>query len=125
MSNWDAMELATPDMDRLSEIFDMDDPDDVELLGELLDTVLGEAPEALQQLMTSRTSGDGADVGAIAHRLKSSFGNLGFMNASQLFQRIMEEQSGDNSAAMNELVHVLEESTEKLLQGVQDFRDQL
>ncbi|PIE23125.1 MAG: hypothetical protein CSA62_08795 [Planctomycetota bacterium] len=125
MCDWDPMDLATPDFERVSEVFDLEDKDDVELLGELLDTVLGQAPDALAALIAAQKQGDRAAVDKVAHGLKSSFGNVGYLQASQLFQRIMEEARSPSCAELDELIAQLEKGSSELLRGLQDFRDQL
>ena len=129
MSTWEPLELATPDMDRLAEVFDLDDTDDTELLAELLDAVLVDGQALLVKLFEAGRDPSTPEamnsIKEISHQLKSTLGNVGYSQASQLCARIMEESGRGDAEACTVLVGEFEQGFDQLIQGIRDFKDQL
>ena len=125
MGNWSPDALATPDTTFLEEIFDLEDEGDREVLKELYEQLLEDGPERMACLFEAMESGDLERVDGIAHRLKSSFGNLGFSNASELCNAIMVKAREGEAGATRELVENFGEGGEALIQGIAKFSQRL
>ena len=125
MSDWSPEALATPDTTSLEEIFDLEDEGDKEVLRELYEQLLEDGPARMAQLFESMTAGDLDTVDRIAHRLKSSFGNLGFVSASDLCNEIMVAAREGRSEPAHELCGRLNDAAESLVQGITGFLHRL
>jgi len=92
--------LTIPDPEALEDIFDLEDPEDCEMLKELYEHFLVEGMDQLRRLSALMQLGRLHEVDEIAHSLKSSFGNVGLRESSALCSQIMEKSRvGDESAA--------------------------
>lgn len=121
MSKWSPQSLSTPDTSTLEEIFDLQDQGDKEVLRELYEQLLEDGPARLGDLFDAMTADNLEEVGQIAHRLKSSFGNLGFVRASELCNEIMQSARTGNKQEAGELVEKLKDAGESLVQGIARF----
>lgn len=125
MADWSPDALATPDTSLLEEIFDLEDDGDKEVLKELYEQLLEDGPERMASLFEAMESGDLEEVDRIAHRLKSSFGNLGFSTASELCNEIMQQARVGDPAKTRELVESFGAGGEALIQGIAKFAQRL
>ncbi len=121
MTDWSAQALATPDTTTLEEIFDLQDEGDKEVLRELYEQLLEDGPLRMGELVEAMQSGELDEVDRISHRLKSSFGNLGFLDASSLCNEIMESARTGKQDEAERLVQSLESAGEALVQGIAKF----
>ena len=121
----DANSLTTPDRAALAEIFDLDDEDDIDLLKELYQQMREDAPDNLQELFTAMLSGDLEAVERLAHSMKSSFGNLGYVQLSGLCNEIMTHAGGGRGEDAAPRVKELESVEDQLIASLESFCDQL
>ena len=113
--------LMSPDRDALSAFFDLDDPQDLDLLRELLESVLAEGPANLALLFSAMSANELGEVEKAAHGLKSALGNVGLAAASELCNRIMEAARSGDLEASRPLVASLQEAAECLEQEILAF----
>lgn len=125
MADWSPDALATPDTTLLEEIFDLEDDGDREVLKELYEQLLEDGPERMASLFEAMEAGNLEEVDRIAHRLKSSFGNLGFSTASELCNAIMVEARNGDSESTRTLVENFGSGGEALIQGIAKFSQRL
>ncbi|MCA8970646.1 MAG: Hpt domain-containing protein [Planctomycetes bacterium] len=125
MADWSPEALATPDTTLLEEIFDLEDDGDKEVLKELYEQLLEDGPERMANMFEAMEGGDLEEVDRIAHRLKSSFGNLGFSNASELCNAIMATARDGDASQTRTLVESFGAGGEALIQGIAKFAQRL
>ncbi|MDP6424916.1 MAG: Hpt domain-containing protein [Planctomycetota bacterium] len=119
--NWSPETLAKPDTSTLEEIFDLKDEGDKEVLRELYQQLLEDGPLHVGELVHAMQKGELDEVDRISHRLKSSFGNLGFVAASALCNEIMRSARAGELDEAEEFVQHLEEAGEALVRGIATF----
>jgi len=121
----DASNLANPDKHSLAEIFDLDDEDDVDLLKELFDQLKDDAPDYFKELSAAKQASDLEAIARLAHSMKSSFGNLGFVAVSSLCNSIMmHAREGRNQEAADETA-LLEEASQQILEAIETLASSL
>lgn len=112
-------ELKKINWDYLFHNYDFDDQDELELLEDLARSLQAELVNLLTQLEDCSQGGLWNEAGAIVHRMKSSFGNIGMSRASTLCGGIQDAlQQGRMEEGAREIERLLQ-AQNSLLGGLE------
>lgn len=92
------------DMRVIADLRELGGEDDPNLLTELIDMFLTDAPARIREVETSLANGDIKTLERAAHTLKSSSANIGAMGLSAVCKRIEELARAQNGAAIAPLL---------------------
>jgi len=95
---------------------------DTEFVCELIETFLSDLPEQLGRLRESAFTEDYSEIRNVAHRLKSSVGNLGGGTSIPLFRELECQAAGRNESSVRELLPLVETRIERFQAELQNFR---
>ena len=113
--------LTIPDREDLQDLFDLEDSEDLEMLRDLYEHFLDEGTGQSHALTQAMDQGNLQEVDEIAHKLKSSFGNVGLGTSSEICGRIMGEARSGRSDAASEGVARLASLVPELQAGIREF----
>ena len=107
------------DLERLEELREVDDPDDeTSYVDRAISNFLGNAEGQLASMDAAAASGDGKQLGAVAHRLAGSALNLGAVSlgegARQVEEHVLNGSLADAVAALPELAERMAADLEAL-----------
>jgi HPt (histidine-containing phosphotransfer) domain-containing protein len=98
---------------------DLGGEDEPELLSELIDIFLEDAPQRMKDITEGLAGGDLGRVERGAHTLKSSSANIGALGLSELCRRIVESARANRPEALPELC---EASVQSLAEAATNLR---
>ncbi|GEM_PF-5355419 len=104
--------------DFLFQNFDFDDPDERELLEDLVRNLQAEVTDFFIQLDDCLHGGLFSEAKAIVHRMKSSFGNIGLSRASAFCGEIQNSLEEGKIEEGNQEISKLLDSQQLILDGL-------
>lgn len=87
---------------------DMREVDEPDLIVELIDLYLGDAPQWVEAIHTAAAGGDALLLKRAAHTLKGSSGSLGVRHVAQTCQMLEQLTGSESDAQIDELSQLLD-----------------
>lgn len=110
------------DMNVVRELVDLAGDGDPELLLDLIDMFLADAPSKVQAIVDGASSGDAEAVERAAHSLKGSSGNLGAVLLMDVAEKLQVAGRQGDATSISSLIESLQAESDRAKLALESLR---